>query len=94
MRLEDNQLAMGAIIGLDDFFKDIEKTLSSETTLNPEHLIMELIEHSVEKRGEIVSLVMSEAYSKTQISISFTFAIGTESLEELVIIYLGYQEEA
>ncbi|WP_195971636.1 hypothetical protein [Enterococcus gallinarum] len=94
MSIEGSQLAMGSIIGLDDFFKDIEKTLSSEATLNPEHLIMELIEHSFEKRGEIVSLVMSEAYSKTQISIGFNFAIGTESLEELVIIYLGYQEEA
>lgn len=59
MSLEGNQLAMRAIIGLDDFFKDIERTLSSEATLNPERLIMELIEHSFEKRGEIVSLVMS-----------------------------------
>lgn len=94
MRLSNNQLSMGAIIGLDDFFKDVEKTLTSEVTLNPEHLLMELIETSFEKRGETVCLIMSEEFSKTHLPLGFNFAVGTESLEEFVIIYLGYQEVA
>jgi hypothetical protein len=92
MSYSNNQLAMGSIIGLDDFFKDVEKTLTSETTLNPEQLVMELIEHSYEKRGEIICLVTNEVSSKTQIPLGFNFAVSTESLEELVIIYLGYQK--
>lgn len=80
----------GAMIGMDDFFKDFENIALSETPINQDQLLVEIVERCIENQGSIFGLVINEEKTKNKKAVVFDFMCGgDESLEELIIIYLG-----
>lgn len=93
MNPKDAQITMGAMIGIDEFFKDFETIVSSEAPINQDQLLLEVVERCIENQGSIIGMVLDVDRTKSKKAVSFDFVSGgDESLEEMVILYLDYHE--
>ena len=95
MSADGMQVTQGAMIGIDEFMADLDRIISPEIPVNPDQLLVEVVERCIESRGSIFGLVLNEDKTKEKKPISFDFmAGGDESLEELIIVYMSYHEVA
>ena len=82
---------MGAMIGFDDFVRDLKKVMSPEFNFDPEEILNELIEKSEESEGGNIGCRIEAEYTKEQKSYDFSFHVQKDD-ETTIIVYVGYEE--
>lgn len=87
------QSIQGTIIGVDEFFKDFEAVALSDAPINPDQVMMEVLEHCIENQNAVFGLILDEERTKAKKAMCFDFACASdEGSEEITIFYLDCHE--
>jgi hypothetical protein len=86
-----NEIIGGAVLGFDDFIKDMDRLVKSDFYYNPEEIMEDLITKAEAGTDDYVGCVLLEEYTKANKNIAFSFHTLKED-EMMFIAYVGYEE--